>query len=72
MPTLPYDSGLSGDLRASAMSSSTLLAGRSLRATKTITASATGCTIRKSSALSFTAALASGARMISLGEPWKR
>ena len=62
---------MSPDLRASAMSSSTLFTGRSLRVTKTITASATGCTRRKSSVFSFTAALASGDRMTSFGEPWK-
>src|SRR5258708_35786433 len=51
MPTLPYDSGRLALLRASAISSSTLPASRSLRATNTITASATGWTKRKSSAV---------------------
>ncbi len=72
-PTLPNVNGWDAErARASATSSSALLAGRSARATITSGAMPIICTRRKSSLLSFTAGLAMGERISSLGDPWNR
>ena len=72
MPTLPKFSGLpaASAFFASATNSSIVFASSPLRASTAIGKLPMICTMRQSSDLYFTACIASGARINSLGEPW--